>query len=341
MPRGDPLRALVAVVGATLLAVGTRWPGSLWRIDQWHALLLGSAWVLLWARPAPLGAWRWVIAWSWPVVVVFRDAFGVAWLMGATWTLVGLAAAWMDARYVKTAVLAAAWWQVPWIAWQLGGGHALLWFDGAGSGWWGTVGGRAPVSALLGLAALWTAGGQRWWWWLLAVGSQSWLGVVPVAAQWWWRARGRGWWLAGAALVGYATWPAWGVKVSSRWRVWTAALPHTWPPVGCGTVRGAGFLGDGLTDRLLSWVDYHNTLLEAWARTGPWALLLIGGLVWWSARRCGPWVTCWVLVVAGSASWAAYPVLAWLTVLALTGGRDGVGDLSRHGEHAGRVAPAQ
>jgi len=270
-----------------------------------------------------LGHWRWIALWIWPVVFVFRDAFGVSWLTGATWTLVCLALSQLDAQTIRQGVHVAAGCQVPFVLWNLCGGHAL-WYDGAGSGLWGTVGGRAPLSALFGLCALYMVGKQRLFWFGMTCATGSLVGVIPLLLQWWWRMQYRLWLVVPLLVGGVSTFPLWKVRVLSRLGVWWDVLPQTLIPVGFGTLRGEGFLGDGLLDRLLHWVDYHNMPLEVWARFGWMALPILVGIVVLTYRHCGPWITCWMITVNCATSWMSYPVLAFLVGMALKGEQHGV-----------------
>lgn len=310
---------VVAALGGCLVAFFWRLPLGHCRLDQWHGLLLASVWVLIcqWSKKKRASEWNWILAWAVPTTIIFRDAYGIAWLWFATWALVVLAASSLneDRKAVRAGVLVTGLLQIPFMLLQISG-HTV--FEGNGSGLWGSLGKRYLLSALFGLCSLWSKGFRAWAWAFLSICTQSVLGVIPALARLLWENKRLRFLLIPS--IAFLIWYSLG-RTSIRLEVWRDVLPLTFFPVGFNTLPGNGFIGDGIVDRLLRWVDYHSALFELWARFGIWALALVIGLTRLFWKRCGIWISLWAFVLCSLQSIEAYPVAAWFLCMALVGGK--------------------
>ena len=332
----------VAALGACLLAFGWRSPTGAARIDQLHALLLAAGWTWVWlgGRHRLSVGWRLVVAWALPVALIWRESYQFGWVWLGIWvgTSSALGLLSHEPHAVRRAVLICGLAQLPLMALQACGVEV---YAISGGGLAGSLGKRYVLSALLGLCSLWSTGWQAWVWLALAGLTGSVIGVGPAVARLLWQAR-RDWriwagvgnatalllcgWLLieRTAPLRYLT-----SRLLSRWEMWQGVWQQPWPPVGFGALRGPAFVEEAMVARLLNWQEYHSVVLESWARFGPWALVLLGGLGVWAWRRSGGWVSAWMAGAAVCQSVEAYPVLAWLLAMGLIGGRDGVGAVQK------------
>lgn len=305
--------SLVAALGGTALAFGWRYPDGHYRLDQWHALLLASLWVW-WCAAGAQRAWRWRLLIVWAVVtgLVWRDPYGVSWVWLATAVLVGLAGEALegDAPSVRQALWVIGGCQLAAMGWQVI--RPLPLYEVIGDGLAGTLARRGALSAFFGLCAVRASG---WWtgaWMLAAASTGSLTGLVAPLLRGVWRVPTRWVRIAGVCGMAGAAW-LWGAeRLSSRWEVWRQGMPDAL--AGFGKLP-SGFLGDGMIDKLLNQPDYHNTLLELWARFGWWGLAFISGVAAWLISRRDWWGLAWAASVFALQSVADMPVLAWMFVL--------------------------
>ena len=236
-----------------------------------------------------------------------------------------------EARWLRQAVIACAWVQVPvlilqWYQVPLPWAHLPAPWQMAG-----TVGSIRPASILFGLACLWSPGWTAWVLGIVACLTGSGTVMPVVVLRQWWPYRKKAWgWLAGLGLVAVgARFTPWHLALTERldtWQTWW------WSMSGEGfrvfPWRGA-FADDTVFGRAMAWRDSHNVWLDWTGRFGLPGLVVLGVLLVWLWHRSKTdaqrwtllfalWVSCWqsfeqfpVLVI---------PLLVWLIELS-EGGR--------------------
>src|SRR3990167_6003968 len=171
------------------------------------------------------------MAWALPVVLIWRESYEFGWVWLGVWLSVCSALGLLshEPLAVRRAVIVCALAQLPLMGLEALG-HPL--FESAGGGVAGSLGKRYVLSALMGLASLWSVGWKAWGWMLAAALTGSIIGVAPALARLVWQAR-KDWrvWAGlvnalGLLLIGWLvvdrTAPVRYVtaRVADRWDIW-------------------------------------------------------------------------------------------------------------------------
>ena len=258
-----------SVASLLVLAVSWRWEPilTLRTPGWWVAAVVGVGLTWLWRTPEAV---------PWVAQVVLWLLAGVALVERFGWTP------------LKRAVVILAWLQLPLVALQHAGVPV---YSPEPSG---TLGRRAILGAILGLASLWSAGWRAWVLTLGALATGSFTGgLIPLLRLSWTQLfLPRAWPLLVLGLC--LTRRAWITALSTRWAVW--AQTPTWIDAHWLTGWGLQQLPVGFQEFLqvgdrhfFSPVqDLHNTWLDVLARgglLGLTALLLVMGWAWYQSLR--------------------------------------------------------
>lgn len=311
-------------MAAPLLGV---WPGASPKSAQIGWWVLASLLVIAVGMRAPVR--RTLSGFGWAVgavlVVVFSHLQGIGFTIGWAYQVSLLVvASWFLAergefRWIRQTVLGVAWLQVGLAGLELAG---MTLYPTAGAWPHGSLTTRTGLAILWMLASLWSTHWSALGFAVLACLTGSWT-AAPALVRLVWTTGG----ITTSLLVSIPVLLGvfarlWWDKLTSRVEVWSSVF---WLQAGWLTGWGflpfpLGFVSTDPTGAIgtLPSLYLNNTALDWVGRTGLVGAVLLGGWLWWVARRLtAPWRVWTALGVGWAMCWQSAEALPVLSLLGL------------------------